>query len=43
MPQGPGGRLYLFQVGVLASAKALWQEWPGVCEELLESWCGRSG
>lgn len=37
MLQAPGGRLYLFQAGALASAKALRQELPGVCEEQIES------
>lgn len=40
MPQAPGARLSLFQAGVRASAKALRQELPGVCEEQLESLVG---
>lgn len=38
--QVPGEKLYIFQAGALASAKALRQEFPGVYKEQIESWCG---
>ena len=40
--QVPGARLYLFQAGTLASAKALRQELPGVCEDRELVWLEQS-